>query len=68
MRRIAALFGSAAASLPALALAHPGHGSTEGHGLLHYLVEPLHASALLALVAAAVVSFIAVRRRERSAG
>lgn len=29
--------------------AHPGHGTTEGQSLIHYLSEPLHA-AILALV------------------
>lgn len=66
MRRFAALLASAAVSLPSLALAHPGHGGTDGHGLLHYLVEPVHASVLLGLAFAAVVSFVAVRRRERA--
>jgi hypothetical protein len=67
MHRIAASLAFAAASLPAIALAHPGHGSTDGHGLIHYLVEPVHASVLVGLLAAAVVSFVAVKRRERAA-
>ena len=31
-------------------LAHPGHGSTDGHSLIHYLSEPMHAMVLAAVV------------------
>lgn len=30
--------------------AHPGHGSTEGQSLIHYLMEPMHAMVLGAVV------------------
>lgn len=30
--------------------AHPGHGHTEGHSLTHYLMEPMHAMVLGAVV------------------
>ncbi len=30
--------------------AHPGHGQTEGHSFIHYLIEPMHAMILGAVV------------------
>ena len=34
-------------AVPAVALAHPGHGHTDGRSALHYVVEPLHAVVLV---------------------
>jgi len=45
--------------------AHPGHGATDGHGLLHYLAD--HGLAL-GLVAAGVVTALLVTRRVRARG
>jgi urease accessory protein len=49
----------AAVSLPAAAMAHPGHGSGEAPwGVLHYLTEPEHlfgAALILLIVGAAVL-------------
>jgi hypothetical protein len=33
---------------PIAASAHPGHGSTPGESLLHFLIEPVHAGLILA--------------------
>ncbi len=68
MRRLAALFTAAlftaaAASLPAAAFAHPGHGATQSASVAHYLLEPVHASALAALLTLSAISFVLVRRR-----
>jgi hydrogenase/urease accessory protein HupE len=41
--------------VPSLALAHPGHGQSDGGSLRHYLTEPEHLVALLAVVAAVVL-------------
>jgi hypothetical protein len=30
--------------------AHPGHGHTDGHSLIHYLMEPMHAMIFGAVV------------------
>ena len=30
--------------------AHPGHGHTDGHSLTHYLMEPMHAMVLGAVI------------------
>lgn len=30
--------------------AHPGHGDTPGHSLLHYLTEPMHVMVFSAVV------------------
>lgn len=67
MHRFALFVCSLAATLsPALALAHPGHGSG-GDGLLHYLSEPLHAY-LLAGAPLATLALVLVWRRRRSRG
>lgn len=31
-------------------MAHPGHGATDGHSIIHYLTEPMHAMVLAAIV------------------
>jgi len=46
----------------AAALAHPGHGTTDPEGLVHYVTEPVHA---LALAAAACVAAAAALWRGR---
>jgi hypothetical protein len=33
---------------PLAASAHPGHGSTPGTSLLHFLIEPIHGGLILA--------------------
>ena len=45
------------------ALAHAGHHDPESHGLLHALTEPDHLLAAAALVALALTSGLALRRR-----
>jgi len=51
-----------------LALVHPGHGTTEPSGLLHYLTEPLHVLALAtAVTVVAVVANLAWRAIARAA-
>jgi putative copper export protein len=47
--------------------AHPGHGSTEGDTLGHYLLEPLHAGAA-AVVGACVLLVVWGWRRARRPG
>lgn len=37
---------------PALLMAHPGHGETEGFSFLHYLTEPMHALITLGAIVA----------------
>ncbi|MCC5932964.1 MAG: hypothetical protein LAT75_00540 [Candidatus Cyclonatronum sp.] len=52
------------------ALAHPGHGDTEGHSLMHYLTEPMHAIVLLSVVLMVGLSFgwmMAKRRKKEAA-
>ena len=45
-----------AASLPALANAHPGHGPVD-HGMAHYLLSPIHLMGVLAVIALGVVLY-----------
>jgi hydrogenase/urease accessory protein HupE len=44
--------GSLWACFVAPALAHPGHGTTPAKGLSHWLLEPLHAAPLVAVMIA----------------
>lgn len=37
--------------IPQLLLAHEGHGFTESHRVLHYIIEPYHALVFLTAVA-----------------
>ena len=40
----------AVAALPAVAHAHPGHGTTPGQTVLHLVAEPLHLLSLLGTI------------------
>jgi hypothetical protein len=44
--------------LPLFALAHPGHGETDGFSIIHYFSEPMHA---IVTVGAMVVLFAGYR-------
>jgi hypothetical protein len=58
--------GAASFLTTGVALAHPGHGTTEGDTAAHYLLEPVHGLPLLLLAGAVAVSwtvFRGVRRR-----
>jgi hypothetical protein len=44
------------ALLTGVAYGHGGHGATDGTALLHYLIEPVHGLAVLALVALAITA------------
>ena len=47
----------AATALPILASAHPGHGPVD-NGLAHYLLSPLHLSAILLAAVIAVAGVL----------
>ena len=48
--------------------AHPGHGETHGHSLLHYLTEPFHVISLAAVLIAAffVIRWIRARKLRKA--
>ncbi len=48
------------------ALAHPGHGVTEGDSAVHYLVEPLHIGPILLLLATGLTTALWLKRRNKS--
>lgn len=52
-------------SLESLAptLAHGGHGHTDGHTLLHWIVEPSHLPFFVAAVCAVAAGALFVARR-----
>jgi hypothetical protein len=51
MKKLLALVFIALLVFPVMLYAHPGHGSTGGYTIIHYLVEPGHiVSKAIALV------------------
>lgn len=48
---------------PAVALAHPGHGTTEPQSWAHYLTEPVHIAGVAAIAAIAILLERARSRR-----
>jgi len=58
------VISSLAAFTPLLALAHPGHGESEGYTIIHYFTEPQHALVTLGVVAVTGV-FIAWEKRRK---
>ncbi len=46
--------------------AHPGHGATEDHSLIHYLTEPMHAMVLAAvlLMIAGSVTWLILKKKK----
>lgn len=46
------------------ALAHPNHGTTEGHGVMHYLSEPMHVAVGAAAVVAIIAAGFVLKRME----
>ena len=57
---------SAAALLPFAAMAHPGHGETDGYTIIHYFTEPQHALVTLGAVILTVLFVLTERRRKKS--
>lgn len=60
-----ALFAAALLALPAGLWGHPGHGATPPESASHYVLEPIHAAPVIAIIllTAAVMAF---RRSRRS--
>ena len=52
-----------ATALPLAALAHPGHGGTDGWTITHYFVEPQHALATILSIGGILLVGYAVRKR-----
>jgi hypothetical protein len=49
--------------VPALAYAHPGHGTTDPSSWQHYLTEPVHVATLATAMALVVTTVLEIRRR-----
>jgi hypothetical protein len=60
MKKSIAIFLSLMLLSGSAVLAHPGHGTSDGFSLYHYLTSPLHVIFILLLVAGLV--FIKYRR------
>ena len=61
MRLFACCFSACLFTTPALA--HPGHGVTEGDSAVHYLVEPFHIGPVILLVVAGIAATLWIKRR-----
>lgn len=55
-----------AALLPLAAMAHPGHGETDGYTIIHYFTEPQHALVTLGAVILTVLFVLTERKRKKS--
>lgn len=65
-RRLFSVGSLVACAVPALAVAHPGHGVDGGsQSWLHYMLEPTHAAVGLGAAALVLVGFLALRRRRQ---
>lgn len=60
------VIASLAALTPLFALAHPGHGETEGYTIIHYFTEPQHALVTLGVVVLTTVFVMRERRKKQS--
>lgn len=61
MKKLLSLFVMLAAT--SAAFAHPGHGTTGGFTITHYITEPVHA---LPLLFAIVLGIVLIRRERKS--
>ena len=57
MKKITAAICLLLICLPALLFAHPGHGSTDGFTIIHYILEPVHAFYTASLLICCVMYF-----------
>lgn len=55
-----------AALLPLSMFAHPGHGEIEGFTIIHYIVEPIHAIAVIGGVLVAAI-YLRWQRKKNTA-
>lgn len=58
--------GVLAAVFPLAAMAHPGHGETDGYTIIHYFSEPQHALVTLGAIILTLVFVLAERRKKKS--
>lgn len=56
-------FSLIASFLPFAALAHPGHGGSDGWTITHYFVEPQHAITTVLAIGGILLIARAVRKR-----
>jgi len=61
MKKLLFLFVTLAAT--SAAFAHPGHGTTGGFTIMHYITEPVHAIPLLIAI---VLGIVLVRKERKS--
>jgi putative Mn2+ efflux pump MntP len=52
-------------TLPVLAFAHPGHGSTDGYTIIHYLVEPAHV-VFQVIIIVLVAYIVKLKQKEKN--
>lgn len=49
--------------LPLFSMAHPGHGDSDGHTIIHYFSEPVHAVAAFSGIFIVVLAIYAYTRK-----
>lgn len=59
---LAAVYAALHGLVPSVALAHPGHGTTEPETWSHYFTEPLHLAAIATATLVTVPFVIGLRR------
>ncbi|MEN8249962.1 MAG: hypothetical protein ABFS32_13595 [Bacteroidota bacterium] len=48
------------------AFAHPGHGTSTGHDIMHYLTSPMHVGIVLTTVVILFVGYKIFKRQTRN--
>jgi hypothetical protein len=51
--------------MPIISVAHPGHGETDGHTIIHYILEPIHAIAAFSGVLLLALGYFAFMRTKK---
>ena len=52
--------------MPLISIAHPGHGTTDGYTITHYLTEPVHLVIPLSILIVGVIYFrYLIRNRQQ---
>lgn len=59
------IIASLATLTPLLALAHPGHGESEGYTIIHYFSEPQHALVTLGVVVVTGIFIVWEKKRKQ---
>jgi hypothetical protein len=65
MKKIIVFLSFLAVGLPAVCLAHPGHGESGGYTITHYFTEPVHLITTLIIFTGTYVFMRYVNKNKR---